>query len=84
MRKRIVGIGTITINPDPTDPKRMVAVCEITKEGAKYWDHDLLNQADMTRQIREAMASLNPNQHTCRIRYKGRTVTTIYKKFSED
>ncbi len=78
---RIVGLGSLKLIKGRVPAlERDHYEFTLSKEGADYFDHDLLNKADTYKQIKAIAPKLSKdsNAYVCRIYFKGRKVDSFY------
>jgi hypothetical protein len=80
---RLPGIGTLTVRPDP-EGGRDVARVEVTKAFTSEWDHDMLNQAYLSRDVMGAVEKYRhgSNFYAVDLVYRGRAFTRLYPRGS--
>lgn len=80
---RLAGIGTLTVRPDP-EGGRDIARVEVTKAFTSEWDHDMLNQAYLSRDVMGAVEKYRhgSNFYTVDLVYRGRVFTRLYPRGS--
>lgn len=80
---RLPGIGTLTVRHDP-EGGRDVARVEVTKAFTSEWDHDMLNQAYLSRDVMDAVEKYRhgSNFYTVDLVYRGRAFTRLYPRGS--
>jgi hypothetical protein len=80
---RLPGIGTLTVRPDP-EGGRDVARVEVTKAFTSEWDHDMLNQAYLSRDVMDAVEKYRhgSNFYAVDLVYRGRAFTRLYPRGS--
>jgi hypothetical protein len=80
---RLPGIGTLTVRPDP-EGGRDIARVEVTKAFTSEWDHDMLNQAYLSRDVMGAVEKYRhgSNFYAVDLVYRGRAFTRLYPRGS--
>ena len=77
--RRLIGIGLLYEAPGEgtSRPRRVV---EVTRSFAEQWDHDILNQAYLGRDVTAAVAAKArlPNGYSVVLSYQGRVFCTLY------
>lgn len=78
---RLPGIGTLTVRPDP-EGGRDIARVEVTKAFTSEWDHDMLNQAYLSRDVMDAVEKYRhgSNFYAVDLVYRGRAFTRLYPR----
>jgi len=78
---RLPGIGTLAVRPD-LDGGRDIARVEVTRSFASEWDHDILNQAYLSRDVMDAVEAHRhgSNFYAVDLVYRGRAFTRLFPR----
>lgn len=79
--RRLPEIGMLAVRPDP-DGGYARASIEVTKAFADEWDHDMLNQAHLSRMVEDAVAPFRSraNFYAVALKYRGREFSKLYPR----
>ena len=81
--RRLPEIGMLAVRPDPEGGYARASI-EVTKAFADEWDHDMANQAYLSRQIEDAVAPFREraNFYAVALKYRGREFSKLYPRGS--